>query len=159
MAFGNTQHRDWKLLREYGMEEQVRERLSVAPWAKLFKINEPAYRDITLEFLSTMKWTEGWFTFQAYGKRHNIAPSSLSLHFGLETAQENMLHQQSPLEITWPENLTPQLFWERLIGAPVRCLGKKIRPEHKYRPSYSKASAITDMDLRVIHHLMAHTIG
>ena len=61
-------------MREYGLKEQIRERLSVAPWAKLFEINETTYRDITLEFLFTMKWTEGWFTFQAYGKCYNIAP-------------------------------------------------------------------------------------
>ena len=110
MAFGNNQHLDWKLLRDYGLEEWIHERLNVAPWVKLFEINKPTYRDINIEFLSTMKLTDGWLTFQAYGRRCNIPISNISLYLGLETPAESMSHQFLPAPTAWPVNMNPQLF-------------------------------------------------
>ena len=54
-SFGNNSYLDWKVLRAYGLEEIIRQLINVGPWAQFFEIVKPTYRELTLEFLSTIK--------------------------------------------------------------------------------------------------------
>ena len=67
LPIGNNQHLDWKLLQNYGIEDRIHALLNVGPWVHLVEINEPAYREITLEFLYTFKFTGSSIKFQPSG--------------------------------------------------------------------------------------------
>ena len=88
MAFGNNQYLDWKLLRDYGIGDQIRELIDVGPWAKLLEIHEPAYHEITLEVLSTLQLEQHLLTFQAYGKTQQIPTHHIGMVFNLYLPME-----------------------------------------------------------------------
>ena len=159
MAFGNSQYLDWKILRDYGIEAQIRELLDVGPWAKLLEIHELAYREVTLEVLSTLQLEDQLLTFQVYGKPHRIPTYQIGMVFNLYLPVEANSLEFSRLPTDWPRDMTPQLFWEELIGAPPRAPGVPPEAPFKYLPSRSKATLLTNVNWRVVHHLLAHTIG
>ena len=112
----NTHHLDWAVIREYGMEEPVRRLLETGPWETLFSIRESAYRDITLEFLSTMKMrindieegVENSFSFQVYGQVHNLSIRQFSAYMGLYPQDFTTTEAFEKLNVSWPENVKKQ---------------------------------------------------
>lgn len=79
-TFGAHKYLKWAVQGDYGKEDEIRKLISIGPWAALFAISTPAYKDITLEVLSTWKITEidGGYKaddiigFQAFKKVHKI---------------------------------------------------------------------------------------
>ena len=54
-AFGTIRRIDWGALKTLGLHNTVREYISHGGWDKVFEIEEPTYRELTLEVLSTIE--------------------------------------------------------------------------------------------------------
>ena len=102
MAFGNNQYLEWKLLRDYGIGDQIRELIDVGPWAKLLEIHEPAYREVTLEVLSTLQLEDQLLTFQVYDKTQQIPTYQIGMVFNLYLPVEANSLEFSRLPTDWP---------------------------------------------------------
>ena len=139
MAFGDSQYLEWKLLRDYGIGDQIRELIDMGPWAKLLEIHEPTYREVTLEVLSTLQLEDQLLIFQVYGKNQQIPTYQIGMVFNLYLPVEANSLEFSRLPTDWPQNMNPQLFWEELIGAPPREPGVPPAAPFKYLPLLSKA--------------------
>ena len=55
--FGTIRRIEWEALRILGLQNTVREYISPGGWDKVFEIEEPTFRELTLEVLSTTEIT------------------------------------------------------------------------------------------------------
>ena len=56
--FGTIGRIEWEALRILGLQNTAREYISHGGWDKVFDIEEPTYRELTLEVLSTIEVTD-----------------------------------------------------------------------------------------------------
>ena len=126
--------------------------INVRPWARPLEINEPTYKDITLEFLSIIKLNQQIITFQAYGQacKYNIEIIGRALGIYNQEESRHILYGNPPT--TWPADMSARDFWNEIKDT-------SIKEAEIYNFAHSKASWMKDVDWRVVHHLLAHTIG
>jgi len=53
--FGQTRVIDWEILEQLGLADDVRQLVGFDRWLAIFDIDEPVYRELTLEVLSTFE--------------------------------------------------------------------------------------------------------
>src|SRR5262249_15184690 len=139
---------DWDLLREYGMEEKIREMVSDKTWFKLFSIREPACKDVSIEFLSTMTIEHDGIThtltFQAYGEIHTIELKQIGLILGFYDNADEV----EDLPNSFPQGMTDIQYWRQLI-----------RPRtDDFIPSKALSTTFADVEPKLLHHILAHTL-
>lgn len=86
--FGITWKIDRNNLEALGLASVILEYISHDGWDKIFSIDEPTYRELTLEVLRTIKVVKhsnfvqqrGTLSFQAFGKKHNITHTQLAVY-------------------------------------------------------------------------------
>ena len=89
--FGTIRRIEWEALRILGLQNTAREYISHGGWDKVFEIEEPTFRELTLEVLSTIEVTDhrpfthqaSSISFRAFGKNHRFSQDQLSVYLGL----------------------------------------------------------------------------
>ena len=111
MTVLNHQYLDWGLLQEYGMDEKIQQVMADKTSFKLFEIKEPAFKEITIEFLSTLKIDRdgrlSTMTFHALGEVHTIKLNQIGYFLSLRDEAES----DKELTNSWPEGMSAEKMW------------------------------------------------
>ncbi|WP_375706372.1 hypothetical protein, partial [Bartonella sp. CL2QHWL] len=137
-------------LRTLGLASTVWDFISHDGWDTVLDLDEPTYRELTLELLSTFK-LQGYYystrraetvSFRAFGKRHRITPDQLGVYLGLYTIEFTESPEFQTLHQDFPLQASPGSFWQSLGGGVSK-----------------KASQIKSHAHRYIHALLARGVG
>jgi len=88
-SFGTIRTVDWDALDRAHLREEVESLLLVGGWLSLLTVTEPAYRDVTLEFLSTfvrhgLTWDDPYaLIFQLWGQQYHLSYTEFTVFMGL----------------------------------------------------------------------------
>ena len=148
MTVLNHQYLDWGVLKEYGLEERIQQTVVDKTWFKVFEIKEPAYRDVTIEFLSTMRIKRDSFStmsFQAFEEVYYIDLNQIGFFLGFHNDSE----PEEELPNSWPEDMTAERMWLQMIHPR----------QEDFVPSKSLASSFSAVEHKLLHHILAHTIS
>ena len=151
--FEHSRFIDWPVLQQIGLDQQVRELVTFGSWDRFFDIEEPAYQELTLEFLTTfslnkrsLSWSMPNIEFQIGGERFHRSYTQFSIDCGFYTKEFTQTDAYRELQVDWPSNFNDQQYW------------RSISREMEYAPTTSKASRLCHPELRYVHKLLVHTI-
>lgn len=65
--FGQPRLVDWPVLMHFGLEEEVHQMVDFGGWSRILCMEEPVYRDITLEVLSIFEVDKSLIGFSLLG--------------------------------------------------------------------------------------------
>lgn len=86
---------DWEALQTTGLKAEIEQLLDVGAWHRLLSIEEPAYRDLMLEFLASFEHCIGYnvwddpltIQFQLCGCEYHFSCTDLVFLIGLYTPE------------------------------------------------------------------------
>ena len=148
--FKNSQYLDWTVLQEYGMQERIEGLIRDQAWLRLFALREPAYKKLTLEFLTTLKRetdedTTPIFTFQVYGQVFSVQIKQIGVHLGLYDNEA----QSADLPNSWPDDVDEYSYWAELIKPKI----------DDFIPSKSLNSTFALTEHKLLYHILSHTLS
>jgi len=153
--FGTLRNIEWGILRTIGIADQVKELLSQNGWENLFSIDEPTFRQLTFEVLSTFEARQderslisqkrGIVRFQAFGKTHKMNHEELAKYLGVYDEDYTSSLPIAQLHIDFPRNTSAKDYWATIAPSDTKNTGKSSR--------------IVDPIQRYVHALITCTIG
>jgi len=137
-----------------GLEEEVRQLVSVGAWRQLFMITDTSYEQLALEVLSTFEMFRGviafhqndFIQFQAFGAMHKMSLTEFSIHLGLYNADFTRTPEYDALLTSRPPGESMVAAWRRI--------GKT----KEYDPRQTKATSLVSPAVRYMHYMLSHTI-
>ncbi|CAH9057059.1 unnamed protein product [Cuscuta europaea] len=141
-------------LGQVGIRDEVMQLLHRNWWQHLFfGINEPTYKEITCEVLSSFKAPKTFdniflsvIKFRAFGESHIISVSDISTHLGFNTLTDVARFEGSLLDI--PPEVNRKDFW------------KSIAPGvGDYKPQTAPSTTLHPFQFRVVHALLSSTVS
>ncbi|CAH9082912.1 unnamed protein product [Cuscuta epithymum] len=141
-------------LEKAGIQDEVMQLLSRDWWQHLFfGINEPTYKEITCEVLSSFKApreiTNSFYPvikFRAFGEDHVLSANDISSHLGFERLDDVARWDGSLLD--FPKEVNQQQFWESITINGGR-----------YNSQTSPSTVLHPLKYRVIHALLSSTVS
>lgn len=134
--FGITRTIEWGDLETIGLADKVLSLISHNGWDKVFAIEEVAYREITLEVLSTIKVVRPHgVTFCALGVTRTMSDLQFGLYLGLYDKEFINLSSSRELPIDFPARMTHTRFWNLISGFrsnESKKASRLLKPEHRY---------------------------
>jgi len=105
-----------------GLEEEVRQLVSVGAWRQLFMITDTSYEQLTLEVLATFEMFRGtiafhqndYIQFQAFGALHKMSLTELSIRLGLYDAAFTHTPEYDALLTSRPPGESIVAAWRRI---------------------------------------------
>ncbi|WCJ22554.1 hypothetical protein M5689_004639 [Euphorbia peplus] len=144
----------WDTIKKLGLDAKVREYMENGGFQSFFEIQEPAYTELTLEFLASFKVDpskkdpneEDHFVFRLMGHKQTPSLNTFNVLLGCVSDEEDSLEEYATFPQLTPPEFNPHKFWEQLTGEPV------------FDSKMAKGSAIEDYSLRYLHKLVSGTI-
>lgn len=110
--------------------QEVEQLLNVRAWRKVLFVNEPAYQELTLEFIATFERRQGrdiWddthtIRFQLRGQEYHLSYTKLALFMGINERDYTLTEDYRNLLSSPPLGETQFARWRRLsnCGRPFR---------------------------------------
>ena len=146
---------DWEVLRSIGLDCDVQEFISTGAWPIFFEIHDEAYRELTLEVLSTFTINgkhrgmdiPGLIEFRVGGRWHHLSYTQFSVHMGLYTEEFVSSPAYRQLATCFPRRESMSAYWWQVSRGP------------EYAPTRSKGSTLRSPVLRYMHRLLAQSIN
>ncbi|KAK9064754.1 hypothetical protein SSX86_016136 [Deinandra increscens subsp. villosa] len=148
---------DWTLLESTGERQRAEEYIGVdTPWSRLFTMDLPAYRELTVEFYSTFRWRPHVDPLPDQSDDDDVDPPEVRFSmFGYQ-------HQMDLPEFAWRTGL----YTEAEVQQPLFTESIHTLPEDELKNFWpaigdrqltgdSKASDIRDPLYRYFHRLIA----
>ena len=153
--FEGCSYIDWAVLQSVDLDQEVRELISTGAWPILFDIRDEAYKELTLEVLSTFEIhgkqrgmdIPDLIQFRVMGELRQMSYTQFSIYMGLYAEEFVYTPEYSQLATRFPRDSPPLRYW------------RQISREHAYDPSRSKGSTLHSPALRVVHRLLAQTVN
>ncbi|CAH9075177.1 unnamed protein product [Cuscuta europaea] len=154
MSVGQRLYPHLPTLGQAGIRDEVMQLLHRDWWQHLFfGIDEPTYKEITCEVLSSFKAPKTFdnvflpvIKFRAFGESHIISVSDISTHLGFNTLLDVARFEGSILDI--PPEVNRKDF------------GKSIAPgASDYKPQTAPSTALHPFQFQVVHALLSSTVS
>ncbi|KAA3472278.1 Retrovirus-related Pol polyprotein from transposon 412 family [Gossypium australe] len=128
---------DWNVVRQVGLELDIKALLSTEPWENFFKIDEPTYMELTLEFCTTFILQSmttqfdhpGAIQFRLGGSVHRLSIPQFGTALGLYTSEFIAEYPLAGLH-------------RELHRIPIECWHALRPTTNNYNLSRSKATAL-----------------
>ena len=138
--FGTIRRIEWETLRILGLQNTVREYISHGGWDRVFEIEEPTFKELTLEVLSTIEVTDhcpfthqtSSISFRAFGKKHRFPQDQLGVYLGLYTEEFARTPECKGLPRDFPHPVTHNSFWRSLGGSNSKKASQMSNPAYRY---------------------------
>ncbi|WCJ42316.1 hypothetical protein M5689_023133 [Euphorbia peplus] len=145
---------DWGALKVLGIEREVREMFKAAGMEGFLKINESAYRELTLEFLATFKYNpeiksftdRDRYKFRMMGMDMSMSLNTFNEFLGCVSFNELGTESYQNSLVDFPPEFNAAEYWKDLTG------------EDSYRSGDSKSSLIPYHPLRFMQKYLATTL-
>ncbi|XP_039135232.1 uncharacterized protein LOC120272467 [Dioscorea cayenensis subsp. rotundata] len=134
--FGVMHTIEWNDLEAIGLDEEALGLTSYDGWDKVLSISEPAYRELTLEVLSTIELIRpSRVSFQAFGVRCTLTNTQLGCFLGLYSEEVAQTPTFCGLPTDFPSKVTYTKFWNNILGRRThesRKASRFLNPAHRY---------------------------
>lgn len=153
--FGTLRTIDWEALQMIGIKAKVEQLQDIDAWHMLLSIDEPAYRDLTVKFLTYFERRLGcdvWddphtVRFQFRGQEYHLSYIELVLFMRIYTQEYTMTDEYHNLIFSPPLGESQFNRQRRLsdYGCP-------------FKTSTTKSATLRSLALRVVHALLSGII-
>ncbi|CAL1380643.1 unnamed protein product [Linum trigynum] len=159
LPFGQQRCIDWDLLERLGAADPVRTCLRLPAWCEVLSINEVIYRELTIEFLSTL-------SIKFMCEFHLDKPEdNITFRLGGQARQMSITEFREALQIYPPGFLTTGhgLISEKVYSPRaqlVDAMWKRVKQNHvdKSDTAHYKGNDLLP-PWRIIHNIIAHSVA
>ena len=138
-SFGNVRKIDWEVLQTLRLDGIILEYITQAGWDKLFSIEEPTFRELTLEVLSTIEILKARaispsrISFRILGKKHRLSLDELGVYMGIYSEAYAWASECHSLPTDFPHPVTSHSFWTSISnGSRNQKASQMSSPVHRY---------------------------
>ena len=148
-----TRFLDWDDFARLGILEELQNLINGIGWMRVADITEPAYREPTVEFLSSVQLIhptddEPHYSvkYRLLNQEHQLSLAAFNVALGFETEETVHSDEYRTALRDVPEDFHDGAFWHQITGG------------RRYEPKVAKSSAILDPALRILHRWLAMSI-
>ncbi|WCJ21948.1 hypothetical protein M5689_004058 [Euphorbia peplus] len=154
IPFGSPRSVCWDSLKRLGLADSVKEHVDRGGFQPFFEMEEPSYKELTLEFLSTFKVDPKitnpdaafHFQFRLMGHHQNPSLNTFNVLLGCVPDDEAAIEEYSHFLTATPKDFDPHVFWRQISG------------EAHFDSKLARGSSILEYPMRILHKLVSGTI-
>lgn len=138
---GTIRRIDWDVLKSLDLDSDILELIYHNGWDKLFSINEPTYKELTLEVLSKVEIAKhcpftrqpSSISFRAFGNHHRVTQDQLGVLMGLYPKSYTCTFEFQDLTFDFPYSLMSATYWSSIATCSITKKAFQLRnPAQRY---------------------------